>query len=600
MILKALYDYYDRCGEDIPPVGWQEMEISFEIIIDSNGVFKKLNDMRTDDLRGMTLCVTHESGRSSNVVGNILWDKMKYILGIEKKGKEYAEEKTAFVKECQALAEKLPNNKDLQAILLFYKNGQEKQVQNDELWENWSKMTDTSYATFRIEGSPKLVIEDEDLIEVVKSNYISKADGNEVAVCLITGKKLPVVKTTTRTPLPGGDSMGKLVSFNLSSFMSYGKEQGYNAPISAEAEGKYTAALNKLLKEGSHNRIVIQNKKGKSNKKKQGVRAFVFWSEKQDALGKDLEEMTYNCIALSAPDDPNKNIEAIKKTFDDIFSGNRPSDCNDRFFFLGLAQYRTRISVVYWNVCSLKEFAEKIINHFNDMEIVGGNPDKPYAGLYNMLAATTIENDADDAQPNLIEMTLKSIIQGTPYPFSLYTKCLQRVKATKKAKKTKDDNDDEITKKAKSIPSITKTQAAIIKAYLNRLNNNNNNKFKVLLDKENQNQGYLCGRLFAVIDKIQEDANSIHSIRERYMNSASATPSTVFATILNLSTHHIEKLNVSGQVFYEKLKQEIISKLDSCGFPTHLDLQDQGRFFVGYYHQRQDLFTSKENKETEE
>ena len=70
-----------------------------------------------------------------------------------------------------------------------------------------------------------------------------------------------------------------------------------------------------------------------------------------------------------------------------------------------------------------------------------------------------------------------------------------------------------------------------------------------MLDKENQNQGYLCGRLFAVLDKIQEDANNIHSIRERYMNSASATPAMIFATILNLSTHHQEKLNEGNRCF---------------------------------------------------
>ena len=111
---------------------------------------------------------------------------------------------------------------------------------------------------------------------------------------------------------------------------------------------------------------------------------------------------------------------------------------------------------------------------------------------------------------------------------------------------------------------------------------------------------YLCGRLFAVLEKIQEDANGIHTIRERYMNSASTTPAMVFSTILNLSTHHLEKLNNGAQIFYEKLKQEIISKFKANGFPSHLDLQNQGRFFVGYYHQRQDLFMSKENKETEE
>ena len=122
-----------------------------------------------------------------------------------------------------------------------------------------------------------------------------------------------------------------------------------------------------------------------------------------------------------------------------------------------------------------------------------------------------------------------------------------------------------------------------------------------MLDKRNTNQGYLCGRLFAVLDRIQEDANGISSIRERYMNAASSTPSSVFATILNLSSHHLENLSNEGKkVFYEKLKQEIIDKISSDGFPAHLDLQDQGRFFVGYYHQRQDFFNKKEGNNNDE
>lgn len=117
-----------------------------------------------------------------------------------------------------------------------------------------------------------------------------------------------------------------------------------------------------------------------------------------------------------------------------------------------------------------------------------------------------------------------------------------------------------------------------------------------MLDKENTNQGYLCGRLFAVLDKIQSDANGIHSIKKRYMNAASTTPASVFATILNLSSHHSENLSEGSKVFYEKIKQEIVDKISSNGFPAHLDLQDQGRFFVGYYHQTQWFYTAKEEK----
>ena len=122
-----------------------------------------------------------------------------------------------------------------------------------------------------------------------------------------------------------------------------------------------------------------------------------------------------------------------------------------------------------------------------------------------------------------------------------------------------------------------------------------------MLDKENTNQGYLCGRLFAVLDKIQEEANKQHSIRERYMNSASSTPAAVFPTILNLSNHHLEKLDNEGRkVNFEKLKQEIISKIDADGFHSQLDLQDQGRFFIGFYHQRQDFFTNNDDNNNEQ
>ena len=120
-----------------------------------------------------------------------------------------------------------------------------------------------------------------------------------------------------------------------------------------------------------------------------------------------------------------------------------------------------------------------------------------------------------------------------------------------------------------------------------------------MLDNDNTNKGYLCGRLFAVLDRMQKEANPNQSngVRERYMNAASATPSVVFATLLNLSIHHAEKLNDGNKNFFEKLKQEIMEKLSSDGFPTHLNLQDQGRFFVGYYHQGQFIYTKKDKSE---
>lgn len=219
------------------------------------------------------------------------------------------------------------------------------------------------------------------------------------------------------------------------------------------------------------------------------------------------------------------------------------------------------------------------------MEIIDVRKDdkkRPYQGLHQMMGAVTLGGKSSDVQPNLPDATIKSILQGLPYPVSLVQACIRRVRA-----------EQDIS------PYGSPCRVAILKAYLNRINDNNK-KIEVMLDKQNENVGYLCGRLFATIEKIQEEANNIHNVRDRYLNAASSAPSTVFATLLNLSQHHLEKLSQNRQIFFQKTEQEIIGKLPADGFPSHLDLNDQGRFFVGYYHQRQDFFTSKEDKEETE
>ena len=324
----------------------------------------------------------------------------------------------------------------------------------------------------------------------------------------------------------------------------------------------YTTALNSLLQKGSRNKFSL------------GSRTFVFWASNNNEASLEAEDSLFDLLGFSEEvnDDPNANIMKVRKVFESIYSGVLKTGLDDKFYILGLAPNSARIAVVYWSENTLKDFAEKILDHFCDMEIHDTRKEKkPYMGVSEMISSVTLGGKMSDATPNLPEAVVKSIFQGLPYPATLYSACIRRIRAEQK---------------------LTITRAAIIKAYLNR-QNNNSKKIDIMLDKGNTNQGYLCGRLFAVLDKIQEDANNISSIRERYMNAASATPSSVFATILNLSVHHSEKLDDSRRIYFEKLKQEIIEKLPANGFPAHLDLQDQGRFFVGYYHQRQDFFTSK-------
>lgn len=570
MILRALYDYYHRCS-DLPAFGLELKEIGFLIVISKEGKFLRFEDRRIDKKSAQQFLVKKSVGRSSGVAPNTLYDNSQYVFGyMPEKGdldkmRKYYDAFKAKIEKLYAIA---PKNDVLKTLVCFYEQEPAAIVecmQHDTLWKEIDANLNKKYSlfSFLIEGDTEIVASKQDLILLLDEG--TKSEGN---ICLVSGNKGVTARVHTKTPFQG-NSFSSLVSFmEGKGYDSYGKSQGTNAPISEESVFAYTTALNHMLRVSSHNKFSI------------GTRTFLFWASSDSEAAKASEESLFAFFGKADDDDPNRRIELVKQTFMSIYNGTLQSNRDDKFFILGLAPNSSRIAVVYWAEIPLCEFAQTINLHFEDMEIIDGRKDrKPYAGLHSMLAAVTLGGKSSDATPNLPDAVVKSIFQGLPYPVSLFQSCIRRIRAEQDVS-----------------PYNNPCRVAIIKAYLNRLNDNNNQKLNIMLDKQNNNQGYLCGRLFAVLDKIQEDANGIHSIRERYMNSASATPSTVFATILNLSTHHQEKLAEGRQVYFEKLKQEIIAKLDADGFPTHLDLQDQGRFFVGYYHQRQDFFVAKEDK----
>ena len=565
MILKALYDYYKRC-DNLPAKGMEEKEIGFLIVLSPKGEFLRFEDCRTGKDHARIYLVKKHVGRSSAAVANYLYDNSAYVLGYSDKsnGKEQLYFDT-FKTQIEDIAEVFPDSNEILAVKAFYDNSREEIIQTvsqDPLWEDIKKNLSKKYSTFsfRIEGDLRIVAEKKEILQ------LEEKDSSDATFCLVSGEYGVPVDTTTATMIPGSQATAKLVAFQVNSgYDSYGKSKCGNAPISEEAEFAYTTALNSMLQKGSRNKFML------------GTRTFVFWASNNNEASIETEESLFELFGFSeeANDDPNAKIMKVRKVFESIYSGIMKTELDDKFYILGLAPNSARIAVVYWSETTLKDFAEKILRHFSDMEIHDTRKDrKPYMGIREIISSVTLGGKMSDATPNLPEAVVKSIFQGLPYPQTLYSACIRRIRAEQK---------------------LTITRAAIIKAYLNR-QSNNNKKIDIMLDKDNNNQGYLCGRLFAVLDKIQEDANNISSIRERYMNAASATPSAVFATILNLSVHHSEKLDERRRIYFEKLKQEILDKVSADGFPTHLDLQDQGRFFVGYYHQRQDFFTSKKEQ----
>ena len=573
MILKALYDYYNRRG-DLPAPGLEEKQIGFLLVISKEGKFLRFEDCRIDKDRARTYLVKKHVGRSSGAVANYLYDNSAYVFGYSEKenGKEQLYFDT-FKAKIRDICNGFPDNDDMKSLCAFYNQSREEiltAVSADPLWEDVKKCLSKKYSTFsfRIHGDMKIIAEKKELL---RSNDTPSAN-KDSQICLVTGKHGVPVEIATATPIAGSQAIAKLVAFQVKcGYDSYGKSKCGNAPISEEAEFAFSTALNAMLAKGSHNKFRV------------GDRTFLFWASSNSDAAMQAEGGLFDLLGIAGEDNDDKNakVEQVRKVFEAIYSGALPLLIDDRFYILGIAPNAAREAVVYWSETSLKDFAGMILRHFDDMTIVAHKDTKPYMGVGSMLSAVTMGGKQSDATPNLPEAVVKSIFQGYPYPFTLFSSCIRRIRAESGEKN-----------------SVYAVRAAIIKAYLNRLNDNNK-KIQIMLDKENTNPGYLCGRLFAVLDKIQEDANHISSIRERYMNAASATPASVFATILNLSVHHAEKLNEGSKVFYEKLKQEIICKLPADAFPAHLDLQDQGRFFVGYYHQRQEFFQKKEDK-TEE
>lgn len=567
MILKSLYDYACSKADNIPDLGYEYKEIAFVIVIDRGGNFVRFESKRIDKTKCASFEVPKSVNRSSSPIPNILWDNGKYVFGFDESAKECKELFVSMVKKIAAFH---PEDRSAIALVKYYdlpEDSQRKRMEQDSLYEDVLKSMSMNFS-FRLEEDDMIIAEKKHLLKEVIE--LSSVDGM-VGRCLVTGKQGTIVRLATPTPIPGTSAKAALVSFQKNSgYDSYGKSQAYNAPISEEADFYYAAALKSLLSKDS------------KNKARLGDRMFLFWTSGQQRLDSEVEEGVLSLLDISDQknvDSPEKSSKVLK-LFKSIYSGEVKTTLDDRFHILGLAPNSGRIAIVMWIDAEIKEFAAHILQHFEDMTLIDyrkPESQKSFFGVYSMISAITRGGKLSDSIPNIAEVVAKSVLEGIDYPFTVYSAAIERIRA-------------ELQEHGVSIQ-----RASILKAYLNRKYKRKNNYIKLteMLDKTNTNPGYLCGRLVAVLEKIQKDANSGDSMRTRYMGAASTTPATVLPSMLNVSVHHSEKLTEGSRIYNEQLKQEIIDKLPVDGFPTHLDLNDQGRFFVGYYHQNAYMYTKK-------
>jgi len=351
-----------------------------------------------------------------------------------------------------------------------------------------------------------------------------------------------------------------LVSFNADAFNSFGNEQNYNAPISEQAAFAYTTALNALLSKESNQKLQI------------GDATTVFWSEKPNFL----ENSFASLFGFSPKDNPDMETEAIKALYQSVHTGKLTDGGNTRFYVLGLSPNAGRISVRFWHQDTVDGLSQKIRNYFDDTDI-HPKREKGCALMY-LLCNLVLEGKADNLPPNLVGSVMRAILNDAPFPATLLHMAIRRIRAEQ---------------------DVTRQRAAILKAVLNRslrqnVTSTNQKEITVSLDPTNHSPGYLLGRLFASLEKIQEDAQpGINAtIRDRYYGAASSSPAGVFPLLLKLKNHHLAKLDNQGQkIYHEKRLMEICDGLSYI--PSHLNMEAQAYFAIGYYHQRQDFFTKK-------
>lgn len=587
MILQALHGYYERKSSSNPdalaPDGWIDKGIDFIVEIRPDGTAGQLTCCQVIEKKkrrpgvarrlpniGKQSLKHNNSGKDAN----LLWDNASFALGM---GADAAKKLDSFI---ATLDEWLTGVEDdaLTGLRKFLERLRTDVEYRDQLMHEWASDLDVLGT-----GQPAVAFRfarDDQLISdrpVVRAAYLKRfrATSSEViGNCLVTGAvdvpiqlSHPVIKGVWNTQTAGAS----IVSFNERAYESYGKtnRKGENAPVSEEAAAAYTKALNHLLADGSRQRMQV------------GDASTVFWA--QSAQDSDFED-AFASFFDADHDNPDEHTEQVRALFDALQSGQFDgAPGTHKFYVLGLAPNAARIAIRFWHAAPLHEIAVRIRQWFDDLELQRGPHDPEFPPLFRLLTAIALQGKADNVPPNLGGDVMRAILTGGPFPALWLNAAVQRCRAER---------------------HVNYLRACVIKACLNRAirfqNPTSEEVYRPMLDLDNLNPGYRLGRLFATLEKIQEAASPglNATIRERYFGAASSTPVAVFTTLLRLKNHHLAKLPKGLAIHFEKLIAEIVGGIDD--FPTHMALPDQGRFALGYYHQRQAFFTKSPEHEPDE
>ena len=582
MILQALTQYYEdllRLGKINRP-GWSKQKVSYSLLLSEEGELLQLLHLQQEVQRGnktvlgpQEMWVPSPVKRSSGIRPNFLCDTSSYLLGVDGKGK--ADRSIDCFAASKALHLHLLREVDspiARAIVRFFEHWDPSQAaSHPALQEDWEELLKGGNLTFSL--GEQFAAQDPAIADAWTRHYEDSSADAEPIRCLVTGQTGTLARLHPSIKgVAGAQSSGaSLVSFNAPAFCSFEHEQGANAPVSDYAAFAYTTALNTLL--ADRNRV-----------SRVGDTTILCWAAGGESAYQD-------CFLMSIFDDSYTEND-ILNTLHHLSKGESIQwddtrlSPDTRFYVLGLAPNAARLSVRFFWQNSFGALARNLERHYQRLEIIRPSFDKfPTLSIWRLVLETVrkVPGRAPEPHPRLAGDLLLAVLNDTLYPATLLNGVELRIRAER---------------------SVSRGQAAILKAYYTKYleqfqpDSPMKEALTVELNEQTNYLPYLLGRLFAVLEGLQQSANpGINTtIKDRYFNSASATPAIVFPQLINLAQKHLNKLDGGLAVYYDKQITELSSRITQT-LPTRMSLAEQSAFQLGYYHETQRRYTAKAKKE---
>lgn len=572
-VLASLVRAYDRLAErgEVPPFGYSLEKISFVISLNADGTpAGKPSDLRTGEGKKRaprSMAVPQAIKKASGIAANFLWDKTSYVLGVTAgEGRRLEAEHAAFVARHNKAVEGT-DDAGLVALLEFLDWWSPSKF-NDLAWPDEMKDQNVVFA-LESERRDDIWLHMRPAAQSLWAKVAAEAEKSQ-AVCLVSGEIGPIERLHPSIKgVWGSQSSGaSIVSFNLPSFESYGHEQGDNAPISAPATFAYTTMLNRYLAKGSKHRIQI------------GDASTVFWADSSNADAAETAEGIFAAFFAIDEDVESAKVGAI---LEKIVAGKPISEIGPdlpkdvRFYVLGLSPNAARISVRFYLEDHFGAIAERYLTHLERMRIEPP-PREAMPSMWRLLIETAVLRKSENIQPNLAGEWMRAILTGAPYPRSLLSSVIMRLRA---------DHD------------VNGMRVAILKSVL--LSHNPERKVPVSLDPECRDRGYLLGQLFALYEQVQSAAlGGVNaSITDKFYGAASAQPRRVFHLLDKNAKPHLAKIGKEKPGYRINLEKQIGAIMEGMSpgddpFPAQLATESQALFALGYYHQRNKFFRGKD------